>query len=266
MFGWFKKRKNSPEPEHPYEGFFYRMDHMQELGAKPAPEEVKEAVPQGELRELTFKKLMEDHPERLDYLVEYVGSRGYNGVYDAPDIQSCLELVAKGLGMPDDGELHQSLEETKEGFHYQLEELEELPKTSSNEPTLGQRYRSGELDAILADFARLRETVKPVGSIGGDEEKAMWGHWGMAVEIHLDRKEVEEALKLQAEYEEARLAVGLKPLPSYAVQEKLLGYLAQIDITRARAQLQDWLAKSKVLGVPDVIKYHRDFADLFEQL
>lgn len=254
------------EPEPPYEGFFYRLDHLKAMGDQPTPTAVKRELPKGELRELTFKKLMEEHPERVDYLVEYVEARGYNGVYDQLEIQECLDLITKGEAMPEKGASHKKLAKLRTGFLSQLEELEDLEEGPERDgPTLGQRQRSGDWDGILEDFAGLRESVKPIGIIGGDEERSMWGYWGVAVEIHLDRREVERALQLQEEYEEARMAVGLKPLPSYCVQEKIIGYLAQIDIGRARAQLQDWLAKSKMHGVPDVIKHHNDFADLFPQ-
>lgn len=263
----------APEPEelsvdwdrelvHPYESFFFDFGA---LGEKPTPTAVRKFAPQGSLREEVFKKLSAEFPDRPDYHYEYVEARSDSGIYDAADFAECFAKIDQGLALPEKGASHRKLARIRAKIEKQKREYDEevSEELEHDKRGLGWRYRSGDHEAIMRDFEELRAKVKPIGIIGGDEERSMWGYWLVTIEIHLDRENPKEAFRLLGEYEQGRIAVSATPLPDYAVQEKVLGYLAQHSVKKARARLGFWLANNKAGSVSELIKHNQAFADLF---
>ena len=128
---------------------------------------------------------------------------------------------------------------------------------------LYQLLWSGQYDRLIRMFEAVRRTHKPVGILGGDKDRRFWSLYQMAIHAYFEKQEYKQALSLVEEYESKRIRVALTPIPDYNVQEKVIGCLAQMNLSRAIEKLKFWLANSKAPTICDTIKHHSEFKHLF---
>ena len=82
--------------------------------------------------------------------------------------------------------------------------------------------------------------------------------------MYPDNEMPEGAVKLVREYCDKRIQAKLVALPDFAIQEQMIGYLAQVDLAAAQDMLRMWLKNSRSPCVSDAIKHHPDFRGICE--
>lgn len=245
----------------PYADFLHQVPDFEDGVTVTA---IRKQFPAGDGRVAAFAKAKEQFPDRADIAFEHVSCLSRQGLYGVDDIEAALDLVALALRRPPKGKSHDKLKKLETRLIEQRTEwLAEVGPEAEAEPNLDTVHgliRAGRVDDAIARFEYLRANVTPRGIAYSDEDeqRQYWGGFESMGEYFLDKLMPEKALPILNEYFEKSISVKLTPIPGYGLQEKIIGYLAQVDMQAARDMLTMWMDNSRNPYITDVIKHHPD--------
>jgi len=236
----------------PYDRFLYPDV---DLSTAPEWSTLKRRFPAERVQEWLLDALIAAHPRRSDYCLHRAELMARQGLVVFADVDACDEMVSEGLARPDHRGSHQRLRE----FARQLQD-ERVRIRELLDRELGSN--GDESQRLLPRLIPEQyETIERM--VREDLAREDFRTCDRLLCVYLDTDRPQEALELYERYASHCEARGNHAIPSmFAAQEKLIGYLAQVDVLMARAMVEKWL-RAKVCIVSALIRYHASFSDLF---
>lgn len=251
----------------PYRNFLYQFpDFVPNISVTA----IRKQFPEGDMRTLAFLRAKDQLTDRADLAYEYINCRVRDALYSVEEYDECLQLVKEALKRPPRGKSHDKL--TKLQNRLLLDREQWIDDVGIDEPEEGKHFvsdvekllHSGQIDEAIERSGFIRANTRPRGVIySHDEDQVqLWCAFHYLAKYYFDHEMPEKAIPLMDECCDKCIEARLTPIPGFKLQEQIIGYLAQVDISAAQRTLRIWIENSRMPLVSDAIKHHPDFQDI----